>query len=321
MEDNMAIKVIPAPGNDLESFLKTISYDLTKRKIEYLIIGFFDKNVIPIGMMEIKGKSSWVDFDLREIMDISKLYNVSSICFLHNHPIEKNEAANLLPSKEDYISLKGFIEKNIDNNLLFLGSWITSGGKFNEILNYYLERNIQDKYEIIFSDHEIAKYLTFQLKDTYTKLTKTPLLYTSWFELFTEYFGDNKYVFNVIRNRYFEQNITEYSLRLDIENEEDDSIIGNLSIEESLRALEALQSLINLSLNIEFEEKEYVELKMELSNTISCGFYGNSNLHKAFLKINGYTEFVNISDIQILIKFINKGIEKIESLIDREKEI
>lgn len=198
----MAKDVITAPGKDLESFLKELSYDLKRRKVEYLNVGLFNKETEPIGMIEIKGQSSWVVFDVNQIIELAWKHKAYGICFLHNHPCASMESPDLTPSQNDFLTLRKIFDIIKDDDMKFLGSWITSNSHLTEILNYYCKNSIKREGELFFSDFDISTFLTLQLRETYDSLTKSNLLQISWFNLFSSYIDRCKLVFNIIRIKY-----------------------------------------------------------------------------------------------------------------------
>jgi DNA repair protein RadC len=87
----MSKVILGAPGNDLKSFLNHISFDLKKRRIEYFVVGFFNANDQPIGMIETKGRSSWVECNSNKIIDTARKLKATGVCLLHNHPCKSGD--------------------------------------------------------------------------------------------------------------------------------------------------------------------------------------------------------------------------------------
>lgn len=315
----MANSIVSAPGKDLETFITTIACDLKKRKIEYLIIGLFNNETVPIGMEEIRGRSSWVDFEISHIIELARKYKATSICLLHNHPCSPSETPNLSPSSADYKSLKHLLEEIDDASIGFLGSWITSNGKFTEILNYY--NDIGQKTlgnDVCLTDEIVSKFLTLELKDKYKKIVKAELVHVSWFLLFTEYLGRSKYSFNILRFKYYGQAFVDYSFRIDLQDNVANNHIGSMTIEEAMRAADSLRELVKVAQSLEVEENEYSELKLTLSENIKCGAFQDETKKNAFITIDQNQDFVKVNDLKVLIKFIELGLSKIEDLMDKD---
>ena len=183
----MSIKIIAAPGENLEEFLSHIANDLKTRRIEYVVAGFFNNNGQPMGMIEEKGRSSWVEFSLNEIVETAKQLKATSVLLLHNHPKKMSEKPDLEPSQADIQSLKEFINLLDKASLEYYGDWIVSNGHVSEILNHLNNRKI-DKESSNISDIEINRMLNNTVKNAVNKLTKTALLQVYWYKISEEKF-------------------------------------------------------------------------------------------------------------------------------------
>ena len=84
----MANTITHAPGENLKTFVKHISYDLKRRKVEYSIVGFFNSNGQPTGMIESRGRTSWVEINIAQVIDMARKLSANGICLMHNHPRE-----------------------------------------------------------------------------------------------------------------------------------------------------------------------------------------------------------------------------------------
>jgi len=88
------------PGNSLTSFLNHIAYDLKTRRIEYLIIAYFNQNGIPLRMRQVTGRTSWVGYSIAEIVLEANMLEAKGICIVHNHPVTTQEKPALQSSSQ-----------------------------------------------------------------------------------------------------------------------------------------------------------------------------------------------------------------------------
>jgi hypothetical protein len=308
--------ITSAPGTNLVSFLKSISFDLKRRKLEYLIIGCFNKDITPIGMIEVKGRSNFVGFNLDELLDQAKMIRSFGVCLLHNHPTVVHNHANLEPSKEDLASLKTFIEKLKEFDLNYLGDWIASNSHIVEILNIYNNsKKLQLENPNLFSDIDITTSLQPSLLDVIKEITKNELTHRSWFRFSTEYIGQSKFVFNVIRIKYYGYKDADYFLRVDVTNSDKNEGTGILTVEEALKAYDTLNEIYEITSKLVTKPKEYTEITVSFSESINVGVYGDMNNWDAFITINLIQTFMKINDFKKFELFVQQGIEKIEQLI------
>lgn len=305
-----------APGTNLESFLKSISFDLKRRKLEYLIIGCFNKDMTPIGMIEVKGRSNFVGFNLDELLDQAKKIRSVGVCLLHNHPTAAHTQANLEPSKEDLASLKTFIEKLKEFDLNYLGDWIASNSHIVEILNTYNDsKKLQMENPNLFSDIDITTSLQPSLNEVIKGITKNELMHQSWFRLSTEYIGQSKFVFNVMRVKYYGNSDSYYSLRVEVSDPDNNEGIGILTVEEALKAYDTFNEIYDITSKLVTKPKEYTEIRVEFSESIIVGVFGDMNNWDAFIKIASIQTLMKIKDFKKFELFVQQGIEKIEQLI------
>lgn len=316
----MANNVIAAPGKDLESFLKELAYDLKRRKIEYLNVGFLNEENVPIGMIEIKGQSSWVGFDVNQIIEVARKHKAYGICFVHNHPVASKESPDLTPSQNDFLSLRKILDIINDCELKFFGSWITSNSHLTEILNYYSKNSRNKDAEQLFSDVDISTFLTIQLRETYDTLTKSNLIQLSWFRLFTWNIAYSLFVFQIVRIKYYGKTDSNYSFRIEVRNE---GLIhvATFTPEEALRAENAYKELIIAIEKISMADDEYTELRIDLSENLKCIAFKNDLSPNGLIQLNFNNWLVTLYDFKILLSFFEKGFAKIDYLMNQEEPI
>lgn len=314
----MSNSLISAPGKSLEEFLKELAFDLRKRKIEYLNVGLFNKDFEPIGMLEIKGHSSWVEFDQNKIIELARKYKAYGICFLHNHPCSAKESPYLIPSENDIQALKKILKTIENNDLNFLGSWITSNSHLTEIFNYCVNNSFIVNKESYFDESDKDTFLTPYLRQSYENLTKSDLTQTSFFTLFTEYLSRNKFSFSIVRARYYGKSFASYSFSIEVEDLEENTYNARLTIEEALRASDSIKELMIAIEETKITKDEFTQLRIDLSKNMSCIAYKSIDERNAVIEVNGHNIFLKIKDLETLLRFFEVGFEKIENLINEE---
>lgn len=127
-------KLFLAPGKDVQEFLRMITIELSKKRTEYLIVGLLDERNSPSYMLELKGRSVWVDYNIEEILRKAIEVNASNIVLVHNHPTFSKSLPNLEPSEQDISSGYSFYLRCTRKGLNFLGDFIVSKGYYKEFL-------------------------------------------------------------------------------------------------------------------------------------------------------------------------------------------
>ena len=127
-------KLFRAPGEDIQEFLKMIAVELSRKRTEYLVVGLLDEKGVPLYMLEMKGRSVWVDCNIEAILDKALEVNAASIVCIHNHPTFSASGPNLAPSEADISSGFSFYARCNRRGLNFLGDLIVSKGDYEEFL-------------------------------------------------------------------------------------------------------------------------------------------------------------------------------------------
>lgn len=127
-------KLLPAPGKDAQEFLTKITIELSRKRTEYLIVGLLDEKNAPLYMLELRGRSVWVDYDVERILDEAIEVDAASIVCIHNHPTPSGFDPDLKPSEQDISSGFSFYIRCKRKGLNFLGDFIVSKGCYEEFL-------------------------------------------------------------------------------------------------------------------------------------------------------------------------------------------
>jgi len=313
----MANSITHAPGDNLKTFVKHISYDLKRRKVEYSIVGFFNSNGQPIGMIETRGRTSWVEINIAQVIDTARKLNANGICLMHNHPRGIKESPDLTPSNADIASLRAFITELDGTELQYLGDWIVSNGHIVEILHTIQSKKNPEIDLLLFSDEEVTSLLTPGLTDAIQELTKTALLQVNWYNISDKYLFNNKVEFKIKSFKYWGQDEEMWVFSINAEDNEGRSSVAAMSIEQAIKAHDAIIELRNVSSKLSVVDLEYTEVKVELCDNVSCGFYQKGIKQGAFLYIGSNQIFIKVSDISCITDFVVAGLEKIDSLISR----
>ncbi len=319
----MKTTILVAPGNDLISFLSHISYDLKKRRIEYSVIGFFNSDGQPMCMIENKGRSSWVECDSKQIIDVALEIKATGLCFIHNHPSSLKEQPDLKPSEADLSFLKDLITSLEGTGLGYLGCWITSNGHLNEIL-YSLHKNkTTTPFNDFFTDTIFATLLTPNFKNVVESLTKTELLQLNRYKISSVYIDECRIVFNIRRYKYLGIDDEDtWAFCFEARDSNSNEFIFSLNSEQAIKAYDAVIELMTFSEQLLSTEIEYTEVTAKLCDDSSCGFYQDNNQQKAFWNIgNNINLFFPITDLNVISNFIVAGLEKIDQIQNQESSI
>ena len=309
--------IIGAPGNDLKTFVNHISFDLKKRKVEYSVVGFFNGNGQPIGMIETKGRSSWVECSSNQVIETARKLKASGICLLHNHPRNVKESPCLKPSTADISFLREFISALDGTGLKYLGSWITSNGHLTETLHTIQTKNNPEIDTSLFSDSEITSLLTPDLKDTIQQLTKTLLLQVNWYNISETYLYNNKVEFKVKSIKYWgeEDEVWVFSITAEDSNNRQSGDV--ISVEQAIKAYDAIIELQNVSSKLITTDLEYTEVNVDIGVNIKCGFYQTGVKQGAFLYLGTNQMFLKVAELGCISDFIAAGLEKIDSVLNQ----
>lgn len=313
----MANSVVHAPGSNLKDFVKHISYDLKRRKIEYSIVGFFNSNGQPTGMIETRGRTSWVEINTTRVVDMARKLNAGGICLLHNHPRGIKEPPDLKPSGADIASLREFVTELDGTGLQYLGDWIVSNGHIIEILNTLQCSKNPEIDSSQFTGEEYATLLTPELTDAIQELTKTALLQVNWYNISKKYLFKNKVEFKIKNIKYWGQDDEMWIFGISAEDNEGRGAAAGMSIEQAIKAHDAIVELQNVSNKLSETEIEYTEVKVELCENVNCGFYQEGKKQGAFLYIGSNQIFLKVSDLSCISDFVVSGLEKIDSIVNR----
>lgn len=311
----MANSITVSPGHNLKTFVNHISHDLKKRKIEYSIVGFFNSNGQPIGMIETRGRSSWVEFDSAQPIGIARKINANGICILHNHPRGIKEPPDLKPSQADISSLRNFVSALDGTELKYLGDWIVSNGHAVEILHAIQSKKNSELDTTLFSDAELASLLTPDLTDVIHELTKTSLLQANWYKISEHYLYNNKVEFIVRSFKYWGEDEELWDFYIRAEDNNGNSCASLMTIEQALKAYDAIVELQNASNKLINNDVEYTEIKIDICDQITCGFFQEGVKQSAFLYIGNNKMFIKVNDLVYILDFITNGLEKIDSMI------
>jgi hypothetical protein len=309
--------IIGAPGKDLKSFISHISFDLKRRRVEYLVVGFFNDNGQPIGMIENKGKASWVECNSNHIIETARKLKATGVCLLHNHPRSVREAPNLKPSDEDISFLKDFIPALDGTGLTYLGNWISSNGHLTEILYSLQAKNELKNIDNQFSDAVIASLLTPELKFNIQQLTKTLLLQVNWYRITEKYFKGSKVEFIVKSLKYFGDDEEEWMFCMTSEDTNNIRSGVALNVEQAIKAYDAIVELQNVSNKLKAIDIEYTEVTVDIADNAKCGFYQTGTEQGAFWNMGNNQIFLKVSDLTCISDFVAVGLEKVDSIISQ----
>lgn len=311
----MANSIAVAPGHNLKTFVNHISCDLKKRKIEYSIVGFFNSSGQPIGMIETRGRSSWVEFDSAQPIGIARKINANGICILHNHPRGIKEPPDLKPSQADISSLRNFVSALDGTGLKYLGDWIVSNGHAVEILHAIQSKKNSELDTTLFSDAELASLLTPDLTDVIRELTKTSLLQADWYNISEQYLYNNKVEFKVRSFKYWGENEEIWDFYIIAEDNNGNTCSSSMSIEQAIKSYDAIVELQNVANKLIKKNVEYTEIKIDICDKITCGVFQEGIKQSAFLYIGNNKMFIKVDDLGYISYFITNGLEKIDSVI------
>jgi len=311
--------IISAPGKDINEFIRHLTNDLRTRRVEYAIIGFINSQGQPIGMIEEKGRTSWVGFDLSNIIETALKLKATGLLLLHNHPVASKDNAQLLPSNEDINLLKEMLGRIESAGLEYCGFWITSNGHVAEILYQIQYSKILTSQEKI-SEIDINRFLSVDLKNIVISLTKTSLLQIYWYKIKEIYITRHKYLAHILKIRYWGSEDEVYSFKMSLEDENDTEYSGSMTIEEATKAYDAVKELLNIAKHLQGKYIEYTEVKVTLSDQINCGFYQKDYEQSAFLYIGSHPLFLKVESLDVIIETIEKGFEIIERVVNKNDE-
>jgi hypothetical protein len=185
-----------------------------------------------------------------------------------------------------------------------------------ETLHTIQSRKSPEVDSSIFSDEEIATLLTPDLADAIQELTKTALLQKDFFNVSEKYLFRNKIEFQIKRIKYWGQNEEVWVFSINAEDNE--GVISNaaLSIEQAIKAHDAIIELLSVSDKLSSVEVEYTELKIELCDNVNCGFYQKGTEQGAFLYIGRNKMFVKVRELSCISEFVVAGLEKIDVIVN-----
>jgi hypothetical protein len=316
----MSTKIILAPGSSLSDFVRHISHDLSRRRIEYAIVAFFDENSQPIGMIETKGRTSWVEISIKDIVETAINLKAHGVCLLHNHPRSIKEAPDLIASDADISVVNEFTTLLDAAGIVYLGSWIVSNGKVTEVLYDLYSGKVLDS-NLLFSEKEIAAIFTRDLINAIEDLTKTDLLQMEQYQISQKYLSGNRINFMVRRFKYWGREGEKWLFVIEVEDGNFGATsIVSLSIEQALNAYDVVNKLLDASENLIQKNVEYTELTAQISNEISCGFYQQDKTQGGFMDVGGSKFFSEVAELSCISQFVADGLEKIDSIRSEENQ-
>jgi len=191
-------KITGAPGDNLEDFVQRLATDLKSRRVEYIVAGFFNSQRQPFAMIQEKGRTSWVELNLTDIIETARKLNATGVLLLHNHPGKASDKADLTASEADITTLKQFIQLIEAAGLEYYGDWIVSNGRISEIL-YQLQNAKIRQSDALLSDIEISRWLNINITNAVVNMTKTSLLHVCWYNISEECISSTNITFDVLK--------------------------------------------------------------------------------------------------------------------------
>ena len=318
----MSLKLIASPGQNLEQFVAHLANDMRRRKTEYVVAGYFNNIGQPIGMIENKGRSSWVELNLIDIINLAQKIKASGVLLLHNHPVNMSERPNLTPSEADINTLKDFIQLLDGSDLEYYGDWIVSNGHYKEILSYLTDPRINKVNEII-SDIDISRWLNINIINSIKSLTKSPLFQFYDYHLSNvtiDKYKITKFDMFLRKLRFWGEDFEEYFFCIDGKDSNDNEVRGRMSVEEAMKAHDAINELLQISDHLKNKTIEYTEVKVNLSDNMNCGFYQAQNEQNGFFIIDQTSFFPETEQLKFIVDFIRKGFDKIDEVLNINDE-
>lgn len=116
----------------LEDFISMMRHELSNRRIEYLVIGFFNQDKNLIAWQEIRGHSIWVTVSSAATVQLALAKGAASIAEVHNHPNLGSPQPLLEPSDADFESSYALWKACKGHGIEFLGAYIVSKREVHE---------------------------------------------------------------------------------------------------------------------------------------------------------------------------------------------
>jgi len=116
----------------MEDFLEMMKYELSNRRVEYSVVGFFDQDKKLITWQEVKGHTVWVGINIDSVVQAALACQAKYVANLHNHPVPGDISPMLEPSDADFESAFAFYDACLKNGLELYGSWIVSKREIRE---------------------------------------------------------------------------------------------------------------------------------------------------------------------------------------------
>lgn len=307
------------PGNSLSSFLRTISYDLKWRQIEYLILAYFNDKETPIAMRQVSGRTSWVAYSIDSVIAEARELNASGICLVHNHPASYDKKADLKPSAEDITFQQQFLDACQASNLSYLGSWIASKGQLSEILYYTWQTSIRKQNTL--TEHELLKFnyaLTTTFTDTVQLLTKPIIIIIDEYVMgVVKHQGDEwkSHIKAIVQNMHplNDTSTSSYQLKLSILDYEID-FTEFLSHEELIKACYGFPDLFEESKRLSGSDIEFKRVAIHITDKIIFGFDQKGSSQSGFILLNDNAIFIMIDKLQQIHQLFDKSLKYLETL-------
>jgi len=116
----------------IENFLEMMKYELSNRRVEYSVVGFFDRDKKLITWQQVKGHTVWVGINIDLVVQAALACQAKYVANLHNHPVPGDIGPMLEPSDADFESAFALYNACLKNGLELYGSWIVSKREIQE---------------------------------------------------------------------------------------------------------------------------------------------------------------------------------------------
>lgn len=156
-------KLVLAPGASIDTFLSLITEELSRKRTEWFIVALLDQSRRPQYMVEIKGRATWVIFDLDDLFRKASQVDAARILLVHNHPTSAVVGPSLIPSEQDIISGYAFYLHCVRRGFDFEGDFIVSGNLYREFLMPLIARAKEAEEEERQVEHPIGP--AFEIAD------------------------------------------------------------------------------------------------------------------------------------------------------------
>ncbi|HUT55216.1 MAG TPA: hypothetical protein VM658_17635 [bacterium] len=119
---------------------------------------------------------------------------------------------------------------------------------------------------------------------------------------------------------YWGSEYENYQFKISAKNNDDVESSCTLSVEEATKAYDAVVELLKIAEHLKMKIVEYDEVSINLNDNIRCGFYQSNNDQYGFMHIGCNSIFLPVIKLNCIVDFINKGFDKIESVLNVNDE-